>query len=174
MKKLIALALLCLVAAALHAQTYANFKLTSFPYSAGYYVCSTNVAVPTNTIARIINFEFTSGIVGGVVTVQYAGQPAMTFPDSSQWLNFPIMGPCTVTVTASSSSATGNFVVVLTQFDTVNTTPFLQGYAVQPNGHTASVALEASTNLTTWTATTNGTYAATNKAQFYRLSMTVN
>ena len=63
---------------------------------------------------------------------------------------------------------------VLLKMETVNTVPSLQGYAVQPNGKTATVKLQTSTDLNNWTPATNGIYPATNRAAFYRLDFQVN
>lgn len=174
MKKLIALACLLTLAQIASAQTYENLYLTQFNYAAGVYVASTNIVIPTNVVAKILNLAASDAVNSGSINVQYAGQPIITSSDPSQWVNWPLMGPCTVTISAASTSASGNFAVALAQFQTVNTTPNLQGYAVQPNGKTATVAMESSTNLINWASATNGTYSATNRAQFYRLKMSVN
>jgi hypothetical protein len=164
------LALLAIVAFAClcgQAKTFVNYIV---PNSGLNY--STNVIVPTNTIAKIVNFNYAGSLTSAVVTITYAGTPtfASVYP---AWLNTPIMGPVTLNVAVKSQTPTGNAFFALAEFDPVNTTPQLAGFAVQPNGKTASITLESSTNLTTWTTATNGTYPATNRAQFYRMNFNV-
>jgi len=161
------LAVITFACLCVHAQTFVNYVI---PNSGLNY--STNVIVPTNTIAKIVDFNYTGSLTSAVVTITYTGTPsfASVYP---AWLNTPIMGPVTLNVTVKSQTPTGNAFFALAEFDAVNTTPELAGFAVQPNGKTASINLESSINLTTWVIATNGTYPATNSAQFYRMNFNV-
>ena len=167
MKTLALFAVITFACLSVHAQTFVNYVV---PNSGLNY--STNVVVPTNTIAKILDFNYTGSLTSAVVTLTYAGVPSFTsvYP---AWLNTPVMGPVTLNLTVKSQTASGNALFLLAQFDVVNTTPELAGFAVQPNGKTASIKLETSTNLTTWITATNGTYPATNRAQFYRMNFNV-
>jgi len=165
--------ILLLAAGVGRAQTYVNYKLTSFAWNGSSYVASTNIIVPTNTLLTVRSMGASPNISSAVLTLQYPGAAAIVDSDPTTWLNYPVLGPVTGTITASSSSSSGNFANMLVEFDTANTTPLLQGYAVQPNGRSATILLESSTNLATWTTATNGTYAATNRAMFYRLNFSV-
>ena len=167
MKTLAVLAGVSFACLSVHAQTFVNYVI---PNSGLSY--STNVVVPTNTIAKIVDFNYTGSLTSAVGTLTYAGAPSFTsvYP---AWLNTPVMGPVMLNLTVKSQTASGNAFFLLAEFDAVNTTPELAGFAVQPNGKPASITLETSTNLTTWATATNGTYPATNRAQFYRMNFNV-
>jgi hypothetical protein len=165
---------LVLLAGVARGQTYVNYFLTSFPNVGGAFTCTTNIAIPTNTTAKVLDFQVTANITNASVFMQYPGQPAMApSTDPSQVLGIPVLGPATATITAKAVTGSGNCMAVLVEFEPVNTTPALQGFAVQPNGHSATIALQSSSNLVNWVTATNGTYPATNRATFYRMSFTV-
>lgn len=152
-------------------------------YTRNNYTNQLSFSVPTNTIFR-----------GTIISGEGYAYVFVKFPESAELIqigssgetpetlhNRPILGPATVYFDGWSStilqtngteSAKGS-VSLLAEFSSVNVTPELQGYAVQPNGKTASVQLETSADLKTWTQTTNGIYPATNQAAFYRLKMDV-
>jgi hypothetical protein len=171
MKKI--LATLCLVCALrAESQTFVNYYFTNFTYNGVDYSQTVTVNMPTNTVATMLNYQYNANISSGVVTVQYPGQSVLTFPSSSQWINVPLLGPATVTVTAYSSSSSGNLAVVLVRFDVVNQSTSASAVTIQPGGTSAAVNLQVSTNLTTWTTTQNSTNTATGN-KFYRVSLTL-
>jgi hypothetical protein len=131
---------------------------------------STNGAVleiPANTLATIINAQFDQ-----IVSYKNPFGETNFMADDSTRINYPAcyLGPSSL-IFGQVSSFNG-FAVI--KFETVNTTPSLQGYGVQPNGKAATVEMQTSSDLTTWTTATNGTYPATNSAAFYRLKMQIN
>jgi len=63
--------------------------------------------------------------------------------------------------------------MALVKFEAVNTTPAIAGFAVQPANNSVAIALETSTDLTTWSPAPNGTYGKTNLARFFRMNLSV-
>src|SRR6185295_5042312 len=142
----------------------------------GVYQATNSVNLATNTLLRIASFGATSNLTGGTITIQYPGTLA-SFVDlstalPSDYINLPVLGPATTTVrlTATSASAAGFF---LLQFDSANTSPIPGGGIVEPAGFNGTVALQASTNLTTWTTLTNATFGSTNVNRFFRMQLTL-
>ncbi|HEY4414515.1 MAG TPA: hypothetical protein VGO57_02395 [Verrucomicrobiae bacterium] len=165
------IALLCLLALPAAAQTYCNYTVGN---SDATYPATNQFDVPSNTLFKV------EGMAGDYSYLDMLVQ----YHESTNWLYLPVcdssatpifskvLGPAKIQLVGYNAEY--GPVVLLASFTPVNTTPDLSGYGVQPNGRVATVALETSTNLTTWQATTNGTYAATNRAAFYRLKLEVN
>jgi hypothetical protein len=171
MKTIIAL---CLFAAAVHAQTFVKFPVISFVLTGSSYVGSASFNIPTNTTATLLNAQGSPNVTGIGLTIQEPGLQEVKIADASESENVPELGPATVTFFFTSAVPDADSASFLVRFDTVNTTPALSGFGVVPNGKTSTIALQSSTNLITWTSATNGTYAATNTAKFYRMALTVN
>lgn len=194
MKRL--LFVLLFISVTVYGQTYARYSINDWilqsigtnqysPYNIqANYTNGLVINVPENTIFKCF---ILSGNAGGSVDVKFPESTEKLYiGDSSDpqyfYSDIPILGPATVyfngtfsrTGNVSNGLSTNNGLVCLIgQFTQVNVTPALQGYAVQPNGKTATVQLQTSTDLTTWQTATNGTYPATNQAAFYRLKMEV-
>jgi len=169
----ILLAVLVLASPLAHAQTLFNLKLPAFALVGGTYNSITNVPVPTNTTARILSFLTTANVTGGTLTVTFAGSPAFPIDIATQeFLNIPILGPCTVgvSINAASAAAAG---IILVELQPVNTAVNPGGTMIQPTGFTTSLALQTSTNLTTWSTLTNTIWGKTNTARFFRMSQTI-
>jgi hypothetical protein len=157
------------------AQTFVNYKVTTFDTNG---IGSVTFNVPTNTLFKVKSWGPT------------ASQPSLIaiYPESTNqvyyqlglWggygstLNPEILGPATVIYTGGwPYQTTGGILILMGEFDVVNTAPALTGFAVQPNGQGASIQLQTSTDLTTWCAATNGTYDASAAARFYRMAFQV-
>jgi hypothetical protein len=176
---------LCLCALSARSQTFVRYALTNFTGDGhGNLLANVLINVPTNTLLKATlqsdNGTQLSAYVQypDVADSIFLGQSDGTHPLPTIALN-PVLGPAVVNVGGYVPSANVMFDpnptgICIAEFDTVNTTPSLVGYGVVPNGHTATIALQTSTNLITWLNATNGTYPATNSAKFYRLNLQVN
>jgi len=180
MKTLLTVLLLA-IAAQGRAQTYCQITVTNFNFDGRYYSQTTsNLDVPAGTLFTVINTYESDGNFNG-----YGGVSA-EYPQTTNQIYIQIgslngysggepkvLGPCTIHFTCDGNSSRGDIAVLIGKLETVNITPALTGYGVQPNGKTATVQLQTSTDLTTWTTATNGTYAATNSAAFYRMKLEI-
>ncbi|SRR6266511_3038135 len=159
---------LLFVSLAGHAQaTYVNYRLNFVGGNA-----TTNLVIGTNVLARMANYHV-GNITAASATIQYPGGPALQFnllDPVNDPINKPILGPATITLSAQGSAGVAYF---LMQYDVVNTTLPAQGVIVQPAGAGATIALQSSTNLTTWAPATNGTYSAASQNRFFRMSLTL-
>jgi len=169
--KLLAALILLSFSTQVKAQTYFYVSIQT-NYYGGYYPA---VDVPTNTLCKLLNANanaisfgayssplFSNSITGNIEQISSFG--VGTSPGNSLCL-----GPGKIFLWKGGVPND-----LLLEFDTVNTTPSLQGYAVQPNGKTATIQLQTSSDLTNWQPATNGTYPATNSAAFYRMSLQMN
>tara|TARA_R110000868_G_scaffold365871_2_gene628780 strand:- start:602 stop:1129 length:528 start_codon:yes stop_codon:yes gene_type:complete len=170
------LSLILLVSINAHAQSsFFNYKVTSFPqFSPGVFKGVTNVVVGTNTIAKFVGIQTAGGVNNVDIIINNPGLPAV----AANWttddvLNTRMLGPCTVTVTATSSTSANTLALFLVQFETVNTSPTPGQMVIQPSGFDAVVTLEASTNLTTWQTITNASFPKMSGNRFFRTSITV-
>jgi hypothetical protein len=201
MKTLIAL-LVLLATVGSYAQTYMNFfvtttNLTSIVvptntlmtivniYSFPAYKYSGGLTGPapyeTPNLGAVITFPDTditgiSGTLSYPYNWFYAGEG--TFYGGPEYLvasrNSTVLGPATVNFNYYNSSPYTDYnLALLLKFEAVNATPAISGFAVQPPSQTASISLQTSTNLTTWTTITNAVYPATNSARFFRMDMTL-
>lgn len=173
MKKLFA-SFFALLTLTTSAQTFVSYKLGTFVnVSPGVYQATTNITVATNTLLTFPNVQGTTNITGFAFAFQFPGLSTITeYPQDATFYSTPILGPCTITATVNASSAVGTAALLLARFDNVNGTS-APGGLVQPAGFTASVKLETSTNLTTWTTITNTSYPKTNGNRFFRTSLTI-
>ena len=166
------------VACSAFGQTYINIPLT--PTSP-----SNSIVVPTNTVFHLVHVRTTdvtgvlatpgpTGTAGLTYSVDYANLPTMSYSDQdlAPYLSLPVLGPATVNLLGSFRDTNGA-AMCLVMLESVNATPDLRGFAVQPAKSSAAIALETSTNLTNWTPATNGTYSATNSARFFRMNLSV-
>jgi len=168
------IALLCLLALPAFGQTYFNYKLTNWDN--------------LNSDAQVV-FDVPSNSVFTAVAVTASNAAGLEsqYPESTNWIQLlysdsgvafsgpspKVLGPAKIRFSGMGENSRNDIAVLLGKFETVNTTPALAGYGVQPNGKTATVSLETSADLQTWQTATNGTYPATNAAAFYRLKMDV-
>jgi hypothetical protein len=150
-------------AVAARAQTFVNFHVPA----AGTNFCAPTFCVPTNTLAKFVSFQN-----------YYPEDLFFNYPSSTNEFAFEtfgetpsptltVLGPAIITFWHPGEG------FVLIELDAVNTTPAISGFAVQPSNAGASIALETSTNLTTWTAATNGVYDKDSSARFFRMDMSV-
>lgn len=154
-------ALTCLVARA--QTTFTNYTLNQF--SSG--VASLNLTVPGNTLLRVLNQQ-SLYVKGTGATIKYVNSPTMNFSLTDK---LPALGPCTLSLYATGSvSSTITFMV---QYETVNLSTYQSSF-VQPAGAAATITLQSSTNLTTWTTATNGSYPPSDNNRFFRMALTVN
>jgi hypothetical protein len=174
MKTILAFAA-ALVAWTAGAQSYVNYRLTAFTNAApGVYTAATNISIGTNVIVQLLNFQVTSVLTGGTIALQYPAVPAVTLNmGTDQYLNLPLLGPCTATVRINASTNTNAFASFLVQFDTVNAAVSPGGTMVQPSGFTATIGLQTSTDLTAWNIITNASFGKTNGNRFFRMSLTI-
>jgi hypothetical protein len=101
--------------------SYMSVKLDTFTASGKTYYASQTMNVATNTLVTLVNWQQT-GVKAGNITVTYPGQPTIIFtPGKNLLLNVPVLGPCTVTVTAASKYATANLVVLTVKIEDVTT-----------------------------------------------------
>jgi hypothetical protein len=156
MRKIMVLSLL-VVALGAESQTFLNFN---YPQN------GTNFSVPKNSVLKIINWQ------AGVESF------AVTYPFSTNEFRFnlnlhgnqpEILGPATLNLYDSVGDYTQS--VFLFELDPVNVAPMSSGFTVQPANSGASICLETSTNLTTWTACTNGVYGSDVAARFFRMNL---
>ncbi|HEY5042818.1 MAG TPA: hypothetical protein VIK53_12535 [Verrucomicrobiae bacterium] len=151
--------LLAVLATTLNAQTFVNFQVSN---------AGTNFWVPTNTLVKLLNYQ----TVGGTyeATVKYPSSTneflvelgAENYTTSRPF----ILGPATIIFPPGES-------FVLMELDPVNVSPSISGLAVQPSNSGASIALETSTDLKTWQATTNGIYDKSSAARFFRMNLSI-
>jgi len=167
-----------LIACSAFGQTYINIPLTpALP--------NNSIVVPTNTVFHLVHVRTTdvtgalatpgpTGTAGVTYSVDYPNLPTMSYSDQdlAPYLSLPVLGPATVNLLGSFRDTNGA-AMCLVMLEPVNTTPALVGFAVQPAKNSATIALETSTNLMTWTPATNGTYGATNSARFFRMNFSV-
>jgi hypothetical protein len=158
-------------------QTYFNIPLT--PTSP-----SNSVVVPTNTVFHLLHIRATdpagangtpgpTGITQVIFNVDYPNLPTMPYVQAdAPNFSLPVLGPATVNLQAGFHDAS-SAIMCLVKLESVNATPDLRGFAVQPAKSSATIALETSTNLTNWAPATNGTYSATNSARFFRMNLSV-
>lgn len=156
-KNLLILANLSLVQIHSWGQSYFEFQAS---------ITNDLLTVPTNVLATVVNLQ-----AGNYVSSMYAGDTNLYdvayFDSTARFATVPVLGPATLVFDTNFNSARA-----LIKFEPVNVVP-VGTYAVQPNAHQASVALQSSTDLVNWQATTNGTYLATNSAIFYRVALAV-
>ena len=57
------------------AQTFVNYTLTNFAYSSSSlaYTSTVSVTVPTNVIAKMLNYQYSASVSRGELDVQYPG-----------------------------------------------------------------------------------------------------
>jgi len=155
--KIFILALLAITCRA-GGQTFVNYHLTA---------TVTNIVVPTNTLLKIVSLSHPPSENDGC-DVNYTALPnkyhyALGFTGTG----LPsVLGPASITFYPGDR-------VVLAELDVVNVQPST-GFAVQPAASGATIALETSTNLTTWDTATNGNYDGTQAARFFRLNLQMN
>jgi hypothetical protein len=145
--------------------TFINHRAT-FAGTSGSLV----LPIGSNTLFRVANL-WGSGLSSGTLSVQFPGGPvfnANLFTITPDDLKAPILGPATV-----SFAVQGAALYVTAQYDVVNTTLPAQGLVVQPAGIGATMTLQVSTNLTTWTSATNGVYPIANVNRFFRMKLTL-
>lgn len=169
------LALLAVLTVSADAQTFVSYKLGSFVnVSPGVYQATTNITVATNTLLTFPNVQGTTNITGFAFAFQFPGLSTITeYPQDATFYSTPVLGPCTINCTVNASSASGTAALLLARFDNVNGNAVPGGSLVQPAGFTATVSLQTSTNLTTWTTITNASYAKTNSNRFFKTSITI-
>jgi hypothetical protein len=168
MKRLLLIGLGCgLFGPLAPAQTLVNHRL-NFVCAASSCSCATNIVVPTNTTARIVNYH-SSNIDTFLLAIAYPGSPDLG-DNLATALAKPVLGPATLKFTATGFPGCAAYVLV--QFDPVNAATSDQAVTVQPGGTKAVVALQVSTNLNTWLTTSNATTTAQGN-QFYRVSLTL-
>ena len=174
MKRLqIFLFVFALLAGIADAQTYINYSLNNFALNGGVYTASTNILVSSNTLVQVMGTLKTDNISACYITVQYNG--AQTVVKQGIGFNFiaqgsPFVGPCTMKIIATSSDNINPEADVTVQYQTVNTAPSSVGVLQVPN-KTVAVALQSSSNLSTWTTATNGIYGGTDQYRFFRVSL---
>jgi hypothetical protein len=173
---------LLLFASMSHAQTFVNYKISQWKPIAPNtdstdYTNLISIEVPQNTLLKIVS-------ITGIDDSESHGK--VFYPESETGWQFPLvtysanqpkppvefLGSCRVTYSVRVYDS-NQVVSILARFDTVNQSPDVRGLAVQPASKGASVELQTSADLQTWNTATNGTYPATNSAQFYRLKMSV-
>lgn len=165
-----------LIVSSISAQTtFVSYKLGNFVnVSPGVYSATTNITVATNVLLTFPNVQGTANITGFSFAFQYPGLATITEnPTDFTFYSTPILGPCTITCTVNASSAANTAALLLAKFDNVNGTATPGGNIVQPAGFTATVSLQTSTNLTTWTTITNASFGKTNANRFFRTSLTI-
>lgn len=174
--KIISILGLCLGVSA-QAQTYVNYKITNFDTNGNG---SVTFQVPTNTLFKVISFS------GNNEYPESCGI-GVTYPESTNHLNYfwgnssyetdhlpVILGPAQIQFTSTwYPDGSQGIVVLLGEFEVVNRTPAIQGFAVQPNGQNANIALQSSVDLVNWCPATNGLYGATGAARFFRMAFSV-
>jgi hypothetical protein len=158
-------------------QTYINIPLT--PASQ-----NSSVVVPTNTVFHLLHIRTTDptgaqgtpgplGITQITFSVDYPNLATMAYAqDNTAISSLPVLGPATVNLLGSFRD-TNSAAMCLIKLEAVNATPDIRGFAVQPAKSSATIALETSTNLTSWTPASNGIYSATNSARFFRMNLSV-
>lgn len=158
-----------------NAQTFVSYKLATFVNVApGVYSAATNITVATNVLLTFPNVQGSTNITGFAFAFQFPGLATITeYPVDASFYSTPILGPCTITCTANASSAVNTAALLLARFDSVNGTATPGGNLVQPAGFTATVSLQTSTNLTTWTTITNTSFPKTNANRFFKTSLTI-
>ena len=96
----------------LSAQTYSTIALNNFTLSGSKYVATTNITIASGTIVQVTGNFLTPNIgisspinPATTMSVQYNGGPA-AYPSGINylWANQPILGPCTLTLTAIASN----------------------------------------------------------------------
>lgn len=167
-----ALCLLLLFVGSVSGQTYFSIALTNIDLMT--YAARTNFDVPAGTVFKI---ESVQAYNDGTVEVQYPQSTNYMLMERCSppnvWVySTQVLGPAKIRFTAKGAEAQA-IAVLVGSFQTVNVTPALQGYAVQPNGMTATVNLQTSPDLISWKTATNGVYPANNTAAFYRLNLEV-
>ena len=164
----------CVIA---HGQTYTRYAVTNFVANGGNYVATTNITVGANMSAMVsalwatTNLDYLGG--GGFVwKVQY--------PESSQWCYLwgntssgtpsTVVGPCTIQLVCTSINNNSPTAFFILQTAPVNVSPAPIG-VVQPLSQTVTVALQSSTDLTSWSTATNGVYGGTDSYRFFRVNL---
>jgi hypothetical protein len=95
------------------AQTYSRIVLTNFVGSGSSYSATTNITIAAGTVVQVAG-NFVSGDIGisgpnnyaQTMYVIYAEDPfTPTYPSGATWAweNMPILGPCTLTLTAKAT-----------------------------------------------------------------------
>ena len=95
------------------AQTYSRIVLTNFVGSGSSYSATTNITIAAGTVVQVAG-NFVSGDIGisgpnnyaQTMYVTYAEDPfTPTYPSGATWAweNMPILGPCTLTLTAKAT-----------------------------------------------------------------------
>jgi hypothetical protein len=154
-----------------------EYSQTNSSYIENIYTNTLSFTVPTNTI-------FKATILCETATPYLEAQ----YPDAntrvyvgaamadSRTGQTPVIGPATIYLTGNLYTYDGTSngtLILLAEFDAVNTSPAIQGFAVQPANSSAQIGLETSTDLKSWQTTTNGIYGLTNYARFFRMNLTV-
>ena len=168
MKKTTLSLLAALAALSASAQSFANFPFTFT--SSG----STNFIVATNQTATMRSL-LTTAVTGATLSFAFPSLQTMTVnlaaTPQPPFLDHPIMGPCTVTLSFTASGSAS--VNALVEFNTVNASANPGGTMVLPQGFSGSIALQSSINLTTWSTMTNAAFAKTNANRFFRMSLAI-
>ena len=149
-------------------QTYINVPLAN----TNSYDATNSIDVPTNTLFQVVGV-FSPQSISFSIYVTYDSFPEMRaqYPfDNGYSKPLPIVGPAKVKLVASAGTNMPSMCLI--KLEPVNSTPMLNGFAVQAPNNSATINLETSTNLSIWTTATNGTYEATNQARFFRMNMT--
>ena len=170
----IVLALLLLVGHLASGQTLFNVRLTG-SWNGTFYSAGTNIVAGTNQTIRLLNFLVQGNLNSASATVHYPGLGGFTLPiQDNSIFGVPILGPATNYIECSwSGNAVPNEAVFLVQLDTVNTAASPGGTMIQPAGFASTLALQTSTNLTTWTTLTNTIWGKTNTSRFFRMSQSI-
>lgn len=125
------------------------------------------ISIPINTTAEIVGYQgtpapgITADFGNGPVPIIYS--PTQTFYPSGI-----ILGPCTLKFYGYNTNYIGYYTV---KIETVNTTP--PPNVVSPAGTTATLAVETSTNLTTWQTITNAAFPKSETHRFFRTKLIV-
>ena len=165
------------------AQTFVRIGLTNFTLNGGVITATTNISVGQGMLVHINSVQYSPNVsgedefgntfkyLGVTVGVQYPGGP-WVYPNQDDFQigieGHPILGPCTLRITATATDKVNAAAYVLLRYETVNVAPLPTG-VVQPPNQPVKVSLQSSMNLTTWETATNGNYGPTNGFRFFRV-----
>lgn len=138
-----------------------------------YPADGTNILVPANTLLKIVTVQDRSSENLNLNVVYPDSTNVFPLPIYSNFgsttLKPEVLGPANVFVYAYP----GQEGFITGEITAVNVTPAVTGFAVQPSNIGASVTLESSTNLVTWSSATNGVYDKSTSSRFFRLNLQV-
>lgn len=123
------------------------------------------VDIPSNTLAKIENAFFVNSC--GYLLEGTTNETGIDYSYSG-FVGSSFVGPGKIKFAKSYAS---NQAWVLMKFSPVNVPAKVEGYAVKPAALAATVQLESSPDLQTWTAAENGACGDTNAAIFYRVRL---